>query len=229
MTETEWLQTEELGRLAVPFPGGLDGLRQRQRKMILFVCGNARHVERLIDLPEISNLISIGEEIAERAGTEDIPMPVLLPICHREEELAAAKDRSWRAASGKGDAWQVLERRHSLCQQVRIGITFAAGTSLPSWPPPSSEFAGRRTRADLFRDIIGNPFRPVTADPSWLTSTVVSLAEGIYADRAFDRLPILADALQDAGCDNPDVLEHCHGPGPHVRGCWVVDLILGKA
>jgi hypothetical protein len=83
-------------------------------------------------------------------------------------------------------------------------------------------------QAGLVRDCFGNPFRPVTLDPSWLTSTVVSLAEGIYADRAFDRLPILADALQDAGCDNPEVLDHCRAPGPHVRGCWVVDLILGN-
>ncbi|MBA4064588.1 MAG: hypothetical protein C0501_12920 [Isosphaera sp.] len=80
----------------------------------------------------------------------------------------------------------------------------------------------------LLRDIVGNPFRPVTADPAWVTSTVVQLAAGVYAERAFDRLPILADALQDAGCDHPDVLAHCRGLGPHVRGCWVVDLVLGK-
>ena len=79
----------------------------------------------------------------------------------------------------------------------------------------------------LVRDIFANPFRPVSADPAWLTSTVVQLAAGIYTDRAFDRLPILADALQDAGCDNADLLDHCRGPGPHARGCWVVDLILG--
>jgi hypothetical protein len=79
------------------------------------------------------------------------------------------------------------------------------------------------------RDIFGNPFRPVTADPSWLTTTVVTLATGIYADRAFDRLPILADALQDTGCDNADVLDHCRAPGPHVRGCWVIDLLLSKS
>ena len=83
-------------------------------------------------------------------------------------------------------------------------------------------------QAAVLRDIFGNPFRPVTADRSWLTSTVVSLAQGIYAERAFDRLPILADALQDAGCEHPDVLGHCRGSGPHVRGCWVVDLLLGK-
>jgi hypothetical protein len=60
------------------------------------------------------------------------------------------------------------------------------------------------------------------------TSTAVALARGIYEDRAFDRMPILADALQDAGCDNEDILDHCRGPEPHVRGCWVVDLLLGK-
>jgi hypothetical protein len=81
----------------------------------------------------------------------------------------------------------------------------------------------------LIRDLFGNPFRPVAVDPVWRTSTVVSLAEGVYAERAFDRLPILADALQDTGCESPDVLDHCRGPGPHARGCWVVDLLLGKS
>ncbi|MDY3554232.1 hypothetical protein R5W24_003351 [Gemmata sp. JC717] len=79
------------------------------------------------------------------------------------------------------------------------------------------------------RDIFGNPFRPVAATPSWLTSTVVALASGIYEQKAFDRMPILADALQDAGCDNAEILDHCRGPGPHVRGCHVLDLILGKS
>jgi hypothetical protein len=79
------------------------------------------------------------------------------------------------------------------------------------------------------RDLFGNPFRPATLDPDWRTSTVLALARGIYAERAFDRLPILADALQDAGCDNEEMLSHCRGPGPHARGCWVVDLVLGKA
>jgi hypothetical protein len=83
-------------------------------------------------------------------------------------------------------------------------------------------------QASLLRDIFGNPFRPVTLDPSWLTSTVLALATGIYADPAFDRMPILADALQDAGCDNEDILNHCRQPGEHVKGCWCVDLILNK-
>jgi len=81
----------------------------------------------------------------------------------------------------------------------------------------------------LLRCMFGNPFRPVAFDPSWRTSTVVALAGGVYADRAFDRLPILADALQDAGCENEDILAHCRGSGPHARGCWVVDMLLGKS
>ncbi|HUR54864.1 MAG TPA: hypothetical protein VMZ71_12080 [Gemmataceae bacterium] len=87
----------------------------------------------------------------------------------------------------------------------------------------------KRGEARLLRCIFGNPFRPVSPDQSWRTSTVVALAGGIYEERAFDRLPILADALMDAGCDYPDILAHCHSDGPHVRGCWVVDLLLGKA
>ncbi|MBL8798455.1 MAG: hypothetical protein JNM56_31460 [Planctomycetia bacterium] len=81
----------------------------------------------------------------------------------------------------------------------------------------------------LLRDIFGNPFRPVAVEPTWLTSTVASLAQAIYDERAFDRLPILADALEDAGCDNADILNHCRQPGEHVRGCWCVDLVLGKS
>ena len=83
----------------------------------------------------------------------------------------------------------------------------------------------------LLRDIFGNPFCPVTVEPLWLAwndSCVSRFAEGIYADRGFDRMPILADALEDAGCDDADMLAHCRSGGEHVRGCWGVDLLLGK-
>jgi hypothetical protein len=76
--------------------------------------------------------------------------------------------------------------------------------------------------------IFGNPFRPVTFSPEWRTDTALSLARVMYDSRDFSAMPILADALQDAGCDSAAVLDHCRGPGPHVRGCWVVDLVLGK-
>ncbi|HKB41479.1 MAG TPA: hypothetical protein VKD72_33945 [Gemmataceae bacterium] len=87
-------------------------------------------------------------------------------------------------------------------------------------------------RAALVRDIFGLlPFRPVTIPQSslvWNDGTVVTLAKAIYQDRAIDCLPILADALEEAGCDNADILAHCRQPREHGRGCWVVDLLLGK-
>jgi len=82
-------------------------------------------------------------------------------------------------------------------------------------------------QSEVLRDIFGNPFRPVTFDSAWRTADALGLARGIYDDRAFDRLPILADALEDSGCDSADILDHCRTPGSHARGCWVVDLILG--
>jgi hypothetical protein len=109
-------------------------------------------------------------------------------------------------------------------------------------PPPASSliivtcgalgrFRDERTAiCDLIRDIFGNPFRSVALNPEWRTDTAVSLARHFYESRDFSAMPILADALQDAGCNNDDILDHCRDPkGIHVRGCWVVDLVLGKA
>lgn len=80
----------------------------------------------------------------------------------------------------------------------------------------------------LLRCIFGNPFRPATLDSAWLTPAVVDLARPIYDQRTFEQMPELANALEIEGCIDKNVLEHCRGQGPHVRGCWVLDLILGK-
>jgi hypothetical protein len=108
--------------------------------------------------------------------------------------------------------------RHSTFEAI------AGGT--PAWS--SGTTAERPTQAALLRDIFGNPFRPVTLDPTWLTPTVKALAQAIYEERTFTDLPVIADALEDAGCANADILDHCRPPGEHVRGCWAVDLVLGK-
>jgi hypothetical protein len=91
---------------------------------------------------------------------------------------------------------------------------------------------GEAGACELIRDIAGNPFR-LTSVPrlalAWCDWTPLKIAQVIYDDRAFDRLPLLADALEDAGCTDADILSHCRTPGDHVRGCWVVDLLLGKS
>ena len=86
----------------------------------------------------------------------------------------------------------------------------------------------RELQSILLREIFGDPFRAEEFDRAWRTTTAVQLAHGVYNELAFDRLPILADALQDAGCNSEDLLSHLRGPGPHVRGCWALDLVLGK-
>ncbi|HJT34677.1 MAG TPA: hypothetical protein VJ783_21805 [Pirellulales bacterium] len=86
--------------------------------------------------------------------------------------------------------------------------------------------------SSLLRDIIGPLiFRPINLPAgvlTWNGGAVVEMAQGIYREGAFDRLPILADALEEAGCDDADIISHCRQRRPHVRGCWVVDLLLGK-
>lgn len=89
-----------------------------------------------------------------------------------------------------------------------------------------------KLQVHLLRDILANPYHPVTVDPQWLTnndSTARKLANEIYAKRNFNLLPILADALEDAGCTDESLLGHLRSKGPHVRGCWALDLLLGKA
>ena len=98
------------------------------------------------------------------------------------------------------------------------------------WEPwPGSEAAERVAQSQILRCIFGNPFRPVALGSSWLTSTVVALAAGIYESHDFSATPVRADARMDAGCDEADILDHCHSTGAHVRGCRAIDLLLGKA
>jgi hypothetical protein len=107
----------------------------------------------------------------------------------------------------------------------------AASWSVRGSPACGREWIGEAEQAQqlaLVREVFGNPFRPVAFAPAWRSEAVLALARGIYVEPAFDRLPILSDALQDVGCEDMQLLVHCRGPGPHVRGCWVVDLVLGK-
>ena len=134
----------------------------------------------------------------------------------RSDPLRGAKIAAARAVLTAG--FQTFATSESVAVAIR---------RKPGYHPLDLE---RRTHARLLRDIFGNPFRPVAFDPAWRTSTVVALARGMYDTRDFAPMPILADALQDAGCDHPDILDHCRDPeGTHVRGCWVVDLVLGKS
>jgi hypothetical protein len=82
--------------------------------------------------------------------------------------------------------------------------------------------------SDLLRCLFGNPFRPTQLARTCVTEEAARLALAIYEEASFQRLPSLADALEEGGCASADALAHCRGPGPHARGCWVVDMLLGK-
>jgi hypothetical protein len=89
--------------------------------------------------------------------------------------------------------------------------------------------ATRAKQVSLVKEIFGNPFHPIPFSPSWRTDTAVALAQQMYESRDFGAMPILADALQDAGCEDEEILYHCRAADQvHVRGCWVIDLVLGK-
>jgi hypothetical protein len=145
------------------------------------------------------------------------------PVAHLGEAVAegvltleTAREQCWRYSGNWRIANTVLARDDELAKTLRKTI-WLDQLDRQAWV------------IDTLRCVVGNPFRPVAFEPAWRSETAVSLAAGIYEERAFDRLPVLADALEEAGCDDAEVLAHCRGPGPHARGCWVVDGVLGKS
>lgn len=216
MTEARWLACAD------PRPM-LDHIQPRttERKLRLFLAACARLVWDSMPVPEAREAVEVAERWADGLAADAERQRV-------SERLYAIPGEHRRATGGNwATALRPEEVSAYFCALVSVHRPSNSRlTSRPSWQRGAT--MGDRLPV-LLRDVFGPlPFRAVAVDPSWLTSMVVALAIGIYEERAFERLPILADALQDAGCDDPDILGHCRGPGPHTRGCWVVDLLLGK-
>ena len=164
----------------------------------------------------------------------------------RQHPLVISVDDAAVAASGAAAAWAEAEHdeRDSIDETLRaledviiaggrsraaaVGMRAVSGVDDEQAAAQLVQAAEQEAQVTLIRDIFGNPFSWPAVDSVWFTSTAVALARQMYESRDFSAMPILADALQDAGCDNPDILDHCRGPGPHVRGCFVVDLVLKK-
>jgi hypothetical protein len=145
---------------------------------------------------------------------------------------------AWRAASREyPQGREELAANLDLCVEGRISreeLEARYGSGMVLFPPGNARLwiattkPAREVACRLIRELFGNPFRPLSFSAAWRTDTAVALARQMDDKRDFSAMPILADALQDAGCDSEDILSHCRGVGPHVRGCWVVDLALGK-
>jgi hypothetical protein len=126
--------------------------------------------------------------------------------------------------------------RAAACEAEWAVLESAKQANAPPPDPDTRSQAGvaaitaeHAASAALLREVLGNLFRPITFSPAWRTDTVLTLAQQMYDSRDFSAMPILADALQDAGCEDEAILTHCRGPGPHVRGCHVVDACLSRS
>jgi hypothetical protein len=226
MTEQEWLEctdpTPMLEFLLLEFLRG----KASERKLRLFTCGCCRPIWGLLTDVRWQEAVETVEQYADGVAT--------LAEFNQAGEIARAA--SWDAEMSyvSGATEGLLAAHAEEVEEVSVESMIAAIVvpvgAQSAFAAVAAAWWGKQVlnQIVILRDTLGNPFRPITLDPSWLTPTVVQLAQSIYDDRAFDRLPILADALEEAGCADADILSHCRRKGPHVRGCWVVDLILGK-
>ncbi|OAI47668.1 hypothetical protein AYO44_09220 [Planctomycetaceae bacterium SCGC AG-212-F19] len=219
MTEAEWLACIKPGWMI-----GFLSRKPRQRKLRLFAVACARRVAHLLSEKRSLAAIDISEQHADGLATEEEKNQAGHDGYNAAASVVASPSSSHAQQHAASAAYHaVYYDDENDVQRVVADVVAALIAS-----EPTSEREEWLAYCALLRCIFGNPFRPVPLDRSWRTLKVTSLAQAIYDDSAFDRLPILADAMEDAGCMDADVLDHCRGAGEHVRGCWVVDLVLGK-
>jgi hypothetical protein len=213
MTEAEWLTSRDAVAMT-DFHRG----QMTNRKLRLFAVACCRQLWDCLCVDAVRLAVEVNERYADKLATQ--------------QELAKARN----AAHGPAhDAWSDCRREGWPTEEVVRRLFFAVFMAqdtqqlrIDRMNRLRTDPLLERTAPYLLLDISGNPFRPVRFNAAWRTDTAVALARAMYESRDFSAMPILADALQDAGCDSNDVLNHCRGDGPHVRGCWVVDLVLGK-
>jgi hypothetical protein len=238
MTEEEWMVCDE--------PGAMNRfLRQRgsDRKLRLFACGCCRLLGSLLDDPLSLQALDVAEQFADNRATAT----ALAEASHLAYKARYKGNRKQANTQARFAALHTTYKTQSALRAVEYSAEAAgwagrdscASSNLRSKAADRAADEARRAhearQVTLLRCVFGNPFRVASLDTVWLTSTVVALTKTAYEERALpeghldsDRLAILADALEDAGCTNADLLGHLRSPGPHVRGCWAVDLLLAK-
>lgn len=225
VTEAEWLaSTDPQLMLTILEPWAADGVVS-DRQLRLFVCASCRRLWHLLGDQTRQNNVELAERFVDGKASEE-------EIMARRREIYLADESGERSDEPTLVRWCVLEGTgyggpDVYRQQIEEALLEKHG---------AEEDAGQ---AALLRDIFGNPFRPITIPPAvlaWNNATVVHLAQAAYEERHLPsgtldngRLVVLADALEEAGCTDADILGHLRGSGPHVRGCWVVDALLDKS
>jgi hypothetical protein len=211
MTEAEWLSCTDPEAMLAFLQG-----KASDRKLRLFACACCRRIGA--DLPDQQswNAVLVAEVYADRGVSE--------------QDLAAARTEAERSSQINMAAYGAVQATAMSAWEAATGVIDAV--YYLAWEAREEGEERETGQTSVLRDIFGPlPFRLITIDPGWLQwnwGTVSSIARHIYDEHAFHDLPILADALTDAGCDNQELIDHCRTDGPHVRGCWVVDLLLGR-
>lgn len=247
MTEIEWLTGTDLDPK-------LEFLRGQasERKLRLFASACCRRVAHLLTDGRSSAAI----EVAERCFDEPsgCALPSISTVREKAHQVAGeynmrlrnatrGERQQRRAEAAAASAAAAVLQQASVWQRATpaeiaardashfasLAVKYSAIASGAAGRPPARK--ERAAQCLLLLDIFGNPFGPTAIDPAWRLwndGAVVTLAETIYKASAFERMPELADALQQAGCHELTMRDHCRRAGPHVRGCWVLDMLLGK-
>lgn len=211
MTESDWLAcTNPKAMLECVRPTASD------RRYRLFAAACCRRVWHTLTDERSRQAIETIERFADGQASDE----------ERETAQAiAAQVRNLGGILAKFAA--SISARHGAAMVIDPAGQAAAFFPDQKYDPSKLEFEWRE-QCGLIRDIFGNPNQPTTVQTSWRTSSVADLAQFIYDERDYGRMQDLGEALAKAGCTNVEMLNHCRSAGQHVRGCWVVDAILGK-
>jgi hypothetical protein len=224
VTEAEWLDCTDPEKMLI-----------FHKNINIFLCGKAgdrkfrlwavacwRQVSHPLTDKQHREAVEIGEQFADGLVSDST----------RQAFWEVLERRKAQAVSESDFEWAVCERYTQTPVSKDVKQKFYFITRTYATPRPADR-SSERDMCRLIRDIFGPfAFRSISINPTWLTwhdRTIPRMAQTIYDGRDFDRLPILADALEEAGCQDQDILGHCRSGGEHVRGCWVVDLLLGKS
>jgi hypothetical protein len=223
LNKKEWLKcTDPMAMLEF-----LQG-KASTRKLQLFVCAACRRLWPLLEEESLRNAVEISEQYADgTVGGDELARAAAaaLPLVRPLPKDAPGYHAAWAAA------WSTLPANRYFADNASAYLLYGSwgiGKYLLKVLGIVTARRERVSQVGLLREIFGNPFQPVALDPTWLTPTVKALARAIYEEHNFTDLPVLADALEEAGCISQDILSHLRGPGEHTRGCWAVDIILGK-
>lgn len=225
MTAQDWATTDDVNAM-------LDAIRGKasDRKLLLFACGCCRLVEA--KLPAVAMMAKQFELQSERPSTREEKWSMLTlagssllgnfgPLIGRV--LSGTNNEPWTLAKNVSSTIQLFTRATPMsADEMTAEVLQLTVNDQPN--------RSALEQADVLREVVANPFLEIAFDPRWRSETVLGIAASIDEASAWDRLPILADAMQDAGCEVPAILDHCRDPqGVHRRGCWVLDGILDRA